>query len=1215
MLRLIAICSETRPHPTDACVRNTFVFRQGGRNSRYGPEAVHLRELQRPRPEGNVSNPSSPFASMNPRLSAFIFGCKPRRGPQDRLGSRRIGCDPGRFRLAGASSCLFLCALIHPSTTFLPSTRWTLINSVQVNNRSPLLPFHPDRKGAFFPFNWGAPSGSIGRKLGFEREMDPLSCDQIRRTSSDARAAMATYHVLRALLQEEGTPEPVAPAPEPEAEVGEPPPAVGCVQGGDELLDFFCTDNIRSGDELLTSMVTSLVIGTCCFLLFATVRTRLVTFKTRLLHPQVTHRPDPLPSGGWQHLWNWIPALVRVTDQQILRDVGLDALVMDKCIRMFAHLFLVYCILGIGIILPVNWSGNVVDNRGEQGATTTFDKMSLTNIPQNSSLLWVHFVVLYVLVFYTLFILYSKYREFIWLRHKYITDPGDVNHWRDQYLTEQKRQMGRWRQDIKREVNRVFSKILDKQGSPQQSSTSEEAVAHELDPFEIHTPKSPPEEESPPYGRMRESLTIEMADQSFQEKLSASLSAVPPPILGAVTKDLGPVDDSSARLTRGRHRRSHSKSLEEVFHEELMMQAGDRNIQSSPKLFVDRAVDLSPRFRNFEAIGGVATKWWDEVTRTDQTVKRQAGDEEPRTDLEGRYFPLPSVRHRQQVNTVDGEGREISVNAALYVVLLQNIAWRRSESELHSYLEIQTVFRELFPGEVTAIVPVKNHYKVDMLLLKWDRVLAELERVYERKRQGENEPTMKVKCGSRFWKKEVVVAETYLQDLCSSLEKQIVEARQDVMEGPSSPAYFVIFSSAKAAAIASQCDVRGSTVQQWRTMPAPAPDEVRWQSLWKDWKSKGSRGLTVFAFIFLVMIFPVGIFTGALSQLNNAFCNEAGDWFWPWYCDSTGTWPSFVRNLLTGWIPAILLGLWNNIIVPKTFYYLAAAECSCVSNSQLDRRIGSLFFYFDVFNVLIGGVIGGTALAQLDQIISDPGQILNLLGAGIPQSANFFISYCMTNALLFAPLRLTFPHIGVLIYLMSKLLLILRVKKIKSQTTRDYHASWAPKSNRYGREFGLLLLIFLVGVSYSVMNPIILPWCFLYFLFAFVVWRYGLLYIYLRVYESGGRMWPFVFTRIVLTLFVLHVFTSALFFVKLAFWQFALMWCTLPPILYKFHNHCNARYKQNVHSLPLEWAEHMPRVHISNTVYQPPALRYGSAGWTPEAGKAWANWAAPLYTL
>lgn len=1027
--------------------------------------------------------------------------------------------------------------------------------------------------------------------------------------------AMAAQHVLRTLLQENDVAENGTDGPAPEEEGDVAAPAVGCVQGGDDLLDLFCTDNVRSGDELLTSMVISLVIGTCCFLLFATVRIRLVTFKTRLLHPQVTYRPDPLPSGGWQHLWNWVPALVRVSDQQILRDVGLDALVMDKCIRMFAHLFFVYCILGIGVILPVNWSGNVVEELGEQGATSTFDKMSLTNIPQNSSLLWVHFVVLYLLVFYTLFILNTKYREFIWLRHKYITDPGDVNRWRDQYLTEQKKQVGRWRGDIKREVNRVFSKLLDKQNSPQQSSASDSTRLDELDPFEVHTPRSPPATEDVLTGHTSTSSTIEMADISLQEKLGECSSPNPPPLLSDVLPDLHTLPGSPGRLTRGRHHRSHSKSLEEVFHEELMIKAGDPNIQSNPERFVDQALNLSPRFRNFEAIGGVATKWWDDGARGSESLCRQAGDEELQHDAEGRYNPLPSVRHRQQVNTVDGEGREISVNAALYVVLLQNVAWRQNESELHNYLEIQTVFRELFPGDVTSVVPVKNHYKVDMLLLKWDRVLAELERVHERKRHGEEEPMMKVKCGTRFWKRKVVVAETYLQDMCSSLEKQIVAARRDATEGQSCPAYFVIFSSAKAAAIASQCDVRGSTVQQWRTMPAPAPNEVRWQTLWKDWKAKGSRGLAVFVFIFLLMIFPVGIFTGALSQLNSAFCNEAGDWFWPWYCESSGTWPSFIRNLLTGWIPAVLLGLWNNIIIPKAFYYLAAAECSCVSNSQLDRRIGSLFFYFDVFNVLIGGVIGGTALAQLDQIIADPGQILNLLGAGIPQSANFFVSYCMTNALLFAPLRLTFPHIGVLIYLLSKLLLVLRVKKLKFQTRRDFHASWAPKSNRYGREFGLLLLIFLVGVSYSLMNPIILPWCFLYFLFAFVVWRFGLLYIYLRVYESGGRMWPFVFTRVVLTLFVLHVFTSALFFVKLAFWQFAVMWCTIPPILYKFHSHCNARYKQNVHSLPLEWAEHMPRVHISNTVYQPPALRYGSAGWTPEAGKAWANWGSPLYTF
>lgn len=68
-----------------------------------------------------------------------------------------------------------------------------------------------------------------------------------------------------------------------------------------------------------------------------------------------------------------------------------------------------------------------------------------------------------------------------------------------------------------------------------------------------------------------------------------------------------------------------------------------------------------------------------------------------------------------------------------------------------------------------------------------------------------------------------------------------------------------------------------------------------------------------------------------------------------------------------------------------------------------------------------------------------------------------------------------------------------------------------PASIRYGREPGLILLILLMGVAYSVAAPLITPFVLAYFCTAYLVWRYQMIYVCVRCYESGGKMWPVYF--------------------------------------------------------------------------------------------------------
>jgi len=91
-----------------------------------------------------------------------------------------------------------------------------------------------------------------------------------------------------------------------------------------------------------------------------------------------------------------------------------------------------------------------------------------------------------------------------------------------------------------------------------------------------------------------------------------------------------------------------------------------------------------------------------------------------------------------------------------------------------------------------------------------------------------------------------------------------------------------------------------------------------------------------------------------------------------------------------------------------------------------------------------------------------------------------------------------------------------------------------PASIRYGREPGLILLIFLIGVAYSVAAPLILPFTLAYFATSYLVWRYQMIYVCVRCYESGGKMWPVYFAILQWCVGIFVLFSSSMLIFKKA---------------------------------------------------------------------------------
>lgn len=79
---------------------------------------------------------------------------------------------------------------------------------------------------------------------------------------------------------------------------------------------------------------------------------------------------------------------------------------------------------------------------------------------------------------------------------------------------------------------------------------------------------------------------------------------------------------------------------------------------------------------------------------------------------------------------------------------------------------------------------------------------------------------------------------------------------------------------------------------------------------------------------------------------------------------------------------------------------------------------------------------------------------------------------------------------------------------------QDVASRAAPPSVRYTAAYAALMQGALIGLSFAPSVPLVLPMCLLFFVTAYATWRYCLLYVYERAYESGGRMWPVVLGQV-----------------------------------------------------------------------------------------------------
>lgn len=258
-------------------------------------------------------------------------------------------------------------------------------------------------------------------------------------------------------------------------------------------------------------------------------------------------------------------------------------------------------------------------------------------------------------------------------------------------------------------------------------------------------------------------------------------------------------------------------------------------------------------------------------------------------------------------------------------------------------------------------------------------------------------------------------------------------------------------------------------------------------------------------------------------------------------------------------------------------------------------------------NTFIGGVLGGSFLQQIGAALEDS-SVIDLIGTALPAASNFFINYIGVHALFTNVFRLIWPHDGTVLFVFFR-----GVGLHLPNGPRDKWIIRSAPSYRSGRHYGAFMATYIMALSYAAIAPLILPITLLYFLTAFLTWRYCAIHFYEPAYDGGGRVFELNYRLLLLTVEIANVFLSCVLMTKGTFWEGGIYLALSTAMMVAFQVYCDKHVMSYVKVEPLTVAALGPRARVPRELYLPPALRRGAIGWFPEGGKIWEKYGLPKF--
>nr|XP_023886615.1 CSC1-like protein At4g02900 [Quercus suber] len=488
-----------------------------------------------------------------------------------------------------------------------------------------------------------------------------------------------------------------------------------------------------------------------------------------------------------------------------------------------------------------------------------------------------------------------------------------------------------------------------------------------------------------------------------------------------------------------------------------------------------------------------------------------------------------------------------------FTVLVRNVPPDPDESVSE---HIEHFFCVNHPDHYLTHQVVHNAVKLAKLVEKknsFQNWLVYYQNKYER--NPVNKPTIKTGFWG-LWGSRVDAIDHYTDEIAKLSEEEDAE-RERVIIDPKAivPAAFVSFKTRWGAAVCAQTQ-QSKDPTIWLTDWAPEPRDVFWDNLAIPYFELTIRRLLMaVGLFFLIFFFMIPIaFVQSLANIEGI--EKVLPFLKPLIEKKV------VTSVIQGFLPGIALKIFL-IVLPKVLMTMSQIE-GFTSISSLERRSAQKYHLFILVNVFLGSVVTGTALQQLHQFIDAPaGEFAKTIGMSVPMKATFFITYIMVDG--WAGIAAEILRMVPLVIFHLKNTFLVKTEQDREQAMDPGFLSFATSEPR-------IQLYILLGLVYSVITPVLLPFIVAFFAFSFLIFRHQIINVYDQKYESGASFWPDVHRRIIIGLIIAQIIHMGLLGASGADKSTTPCLIAQPILTLWFHIFCKGRFESAFVRFPLQEA-------------------------------------------
>ncbi|EJU00089.1 DUF221-domain-containing protein [Dacryopinax primogenitus] len=351
-------------------------------------------------------------------------------------------------------------------------------------------------------------------------------------------------------------------------------------------------------------------------------------------------------------------------------------------------------------------------------------------------------------------------------------------------------------------------------------------------------------------------------------------------------------------------------------------------------------------------------------------------------------------------------------------------------------------------------------------------------------------------------------------------DEQLILERQNVDSYKLANSAFIRFTSQADAHFFAQ-QIKKNTLRKDMVGASTevVPEDIIWSNLSMSPYERLVRTIISWcATIGLIIAWaPLVAFVGVISNVST-LCSSVS--FLSWICRL----PSTVVGIIQGILPPVLLAILFMLlpIVLRIFVKMQGEP----RNSTVQRKLWSRFWLFQIIHGFLIVALASGLVSALQNIKETASEAPTLLANHLPDSAIFFLTFILTVVLGSASKTLS----RAIPWVMSKLAFIFR----GSTPRKAYAYDWKMDSIELATEWPPVALLGIIGIVYSVIQPVTVGFAAVGFYLLYMTYKYMLIWNCDQPenLETGGLYYPKALGAVFAALYIEEICLGGLFFLS-----------------------------------------------------------------------------------